>query len=228
MNGRAPRVAWVCAALAAVSMALAVLSPTGGATASEPLMTLEHRVVTVQLVPEDQLAVPKGLKGSILVELVTGDGSEADVGDFGLGGRPCGGDPAGPSFPAQTVYGLGEALMLPPMALGGSYSLDAIRLVDTATGETRLEANPGSVAIEVFDEVLVTTVTSHPLSLEEIQKLGIVIDEENARVVEFEVGLVIDGETFEVEFPVVSPTFSRPRKPSPRRRSTSSWSRPRT
>ena len=198
MIGRAPRAAWIFALLAAVSMAFAVLSPIGGATASEPLMTLEHRVVTVQLVPEKtQLAVPKGLKGSILVELVTGDGSEADVGDFGLAeGAHVEATLRGPSFPAQTVYGLvGEALMLPPMALSGSYSLDAIRLVDTSTGETRLEANPGSVAIEVFDEVLVTTVTSHPLSLEEIQELGIVIDEENMQVVEFEVGLVIDGET---------------------------------
>ena len=108
MIGRAPRAIRSYATLAGALCALGVVCLMGGATASEPLTTLEHRVVTVQLVPEKtQLAVPKSLKGSLLVELVTGDGSEADVGDFGLAqGAHVEATLRGPSFPAQTIYGL--------------------------------------------------------------------------------------------------------------------------
>ena len=63
---------------------------------------------------------------------------------------------------------------------------------------------PASVPVRVFDEVLISRVTSRPLTLEEIQEKGIAIDEQNFRAVEFEVGFVLDGKTIPVRFPVVS------------------------
>ncbi len=61
--------------------------------------------------------------------------------------------------------------------------------------------------VKVFDEVLISRVTSRPLTLEEIQGKGIVIDEQNFRAVEFEIGFVLDGVTIPVKFPVVAPAF---------------------
>jgi hypothetical protein len=97
------------------------------------------------------------------------------------------------------VVGLPNAdLVLPPLPLVGDYSLDDLRLVDVATGETRLDGTPRSIPITVFDEVLVSRVTSRPLTIDEIEAKGIVIDESNFRVLEFEVGFVLDGATIPV------------------------------
>ena len=84
--------------------------------------------------------------------------------------------------------------------------LDGIRLV-SAAGETLLEGTPNSVPVRVFDEVLVSRVTSRPLSLAEIEDRGITIDDTNFRAVEFEVGFVVDGVSFPVRFPVIAPSF---------------------
>ncbi len=64
--------------------------------------------------------------------------------------------------------------------------------------------------------MLVSRVTSRPLSSEEIQERGIVIDESSFSAIEFEVGFVIDGATVPVRFPVVSPTFSQSTEIIPR------------
>jgi len=68
-----------------------------------------------------------------------------------------------------------------------------------------LRATPNSVPVKVFDEILVSRVTSRPLSLEEIRDKGIAIDESNFRVVEFDVTLVLRGRSFRVNLPVAAP-----------------------
>ena len=102
-------------------------------------------------------------------------------------------------------------LLLPPLPLTGDYQLDAIRLVrqEGTNKIVLLEGLPSSVPVRVFDEVLVSRVTSRPLTLEEIRERGIVIDENNFRTVEFEVGFVLDGKIIPVKFPVVAPTFQQ-------------------
>ncbi len=113
----------------------------------------------------------------------------------------------GPAFDARTIVGPpGQPLLLPPLNLVGDYTLDDIRLV-RADGGTILRGSPSSVPVQVFDEVLVARVTSRPLNSDEIRDRGIVIDENNFRAVEFEVGFVVDGNTVPVKFPVVTPAF---------------------
>src|SRR5439155_18746320 len=70
-----------------------------------------------------------------------------------------------------------------------------------------MEAKPSSVPVRVFDEVLISRVTSRPLTLDEIKEKGIVIDDQNFRAVEFEVGFVLEVKPIPVKFPVVAPTF---------------------
>ncbi len=164
-----------------------------------PLTTIDYRVKGSQLtVTPLALAVPKNIAGSVATavsgEVPAGAYVEAVL--------------RGPSFPARRLVGApNQPLMLPPLNLTGDYSLDGIRLADGATHGTLLEGNPPSVPVQVFDEVLVSRVTSRPLTLEEIQGRGIVIDENNFRAVEFEIGFVLDGQTFPVRFPVIAPAF---------------------
>lgn len=165
------------------------------------LTTLDYRLTGSALrVSPSVLSVPKGIAGSVSVEVI-GDAALADHAYVEATLR-------GPSLPARLLVGApGQPLLLPPLPLVGDYQLDNIRLVDAATLSTRLEGTPASVPVRVFDEVLVSKVTSRPLTSAEIQERGIVIDENNFRAVEFEVGFVLDGRSIPVRLPVVTPTF---------------------
>ncbi len=166
----------------------------------DPLVTLEYHVVGTRLsVSPPVLSVPKGIAGSVRVDLVGADSSGNHVEAI----------LRGPSFPARRVIGqANDALLLPPLPLVGDYELNDIKLVD-GSGATVLEGSPNRVPIHVFDDLLVSRVTSRPLTLDEIRDKGIVIDDKNFRAVEFEVGFVLDGKTIPVTFPVVAPRFAQ-------------------
>jgi hypothetical protein len=194
----------VFAAPALVVCLLFGLSPARFPIAAAPLTTLHYRIIgtTLQVSPA-VLTVPKGVAGSVLVQVSSGTNSvpadafvEATL--------------RGPSFPARTVVGaINAPLLLPPLPVVGDYQLDGVRLVrqDGTNKAVLLEGAPSSVPVLVFDEVLVSRVTSRPLTAEEILEKGIFIDERNFRAVEFEVGFVLDGKTIPVRFPVVAPAF---------------------
>lgn len=171
-------------------------------TSAAALTTLEYRITGQSLdVTPPAVSVPKGIAGSVAVNF-TGDPALAQGAYISATFR-------GPSFPAREIIGgVGQPLLLPPLSLVGDYRLDNIRMVRlVGTNEvTILEGSPSSVPVTVFDEVLVSRVTSRPLTSSEITERGIVIDENNFRAVEFEVGFVLDGRTFPVRFPVVAPT----------------------
>ncbi|MDB6037199.1 MAG: LamG domain protein jellyroll fold domain protein, partial [Verrucomicrobiales bacterium] len=169
--------------------------------APAPLVSLEYIVKgTALTVSPAALSVPKGIAGSVLIRL---EGGTNTVGAVEAILR-------GPSFPARRIIGqINQPLLLPALPLVGDYQLDNIRLVDSVTGETKLEATPSSVPVRVFDDVLISRVTSRPLTLQEIQEKGIVIDEANFRAVEFEVGFVLDGKNIPVKFPVIAPNFKQ-------------------
>ncbi|HSH09270.1 MAG TPA: hypothetical protein VK995_02710, partial [Oceanipulchritudo sp.] len=164
-----------------------------------PLTTLQYRVHGGGLeVSPAALAVPKNIAGSVATSLRGLSAPEGSYVEAWL---------RGPSFPARRLLGApGQPLLLPPLNLVGDYALDGIRLVD-ANGETILDGSPASIPVTVFDEVLISRVTSRPLTLDEIQERGIQIDDQNFRAVEFEVGFVIDGATIPVKFPVISPNY---------------------
>lgn len=175
-----------------------------------PLTTLKYHIVGVELrVSPVAVSVPKGIAGSVLVELVGGGAANSAAAALGQGAY-VEAVLHGPSFDARRVVGpVNGALVLPPLNLVGDYQLDNIRLVDAVTGAVRLEGTPASVPVRVFDEVLVSRVTSRPLTYDEVREKGIVIDEQNFRAVEFEVGFVLDGKTIPVKFPVVAPSFQQ-------------------
>ena len=181
--------------------------------AGEPLVSLHYQVTGTQLkVSPTALSVPKGIPGSVLVEVTAGSaGTNHPASLAGALGAHVEAILRGPGLPeARRLVGAPNApLSLPPLNLVGDYQLDAIRLVESDTGQVRLEGTPASIPVRVFDEVLISKVVSRPLTTAEIEEKGIVIDEKNFRAVEFEVGFVLDGRTIPVKFPVVSPTFAQ-------------------
>ena len=159
-------------------------APSG--RAAVPLTTLEFRVVGTELkVSPAVLSVPKGIAGSIAVELI---GSSGTNGSVSITNTYVEATLRGPGMDARRlVAAVNTPLLLPSLNLVGDYQLDGIRLVDTATGEVKLEGSPSAVPVHVFDEVLISRVTSRPLTAAEIKEKGIAIDENNFRAVEFEV-----------------------------------------
>ena len=128
------------------------------------------------------LAIPKNIPGAVRIDLIAG-GEGDEAAEALVAGAIVEATLRGPSFPARRVVGLPNAdLLLPPLPLVGDYSLDDLRLVDAATGAPRLDGSPRSIPINVFDDVLVSRVTSRPLTLDEIEDRGIAIDESNFRV----------------------------------------------
>ena len=108
----------------------------------------------------------------------------------------------GPSFPTKHVkVKPGQPIPIPAFALPGDYFLDRIRL--TRNGETILNASPSTVPIKVIAEILVTSVTSRPLSLDEIRQKGIVIDNSNFQAMNFQLALTVENEPFIIAMPVV-------------------------
>jgi hypothetical protein len=177
--------------------------------AAQPLASFEHHVVGVRLrVSPEDLYIPKSIPGSLAVDLVTGEGARPiDVENLALHTH-VEAVLRGPAFPAYRLLGLpNEPLILPPLALVGEYQIDDIRLVDSATGDVRMMASPSRVSVHVFPEVLVSHVTSRPLSIDELQQRGIRIDASSFTAVEFVASFVIEGKTIPVRFPVVTPKF---------------------
>ncbi len=119
----------------------------------------------------------------------------------------------GPSFGngSVTVTGLPNQLMeVPVFKVAGDHTLTNIRLVD-GQGKVILYRDPSldAVVINVIDKLLVTQVTSRPLTLDEIREKGIVIDQENFTAMNFAVGLTLGSEKVVIDLPVLIPTSNQ-------------------
>jgi hypothetical protein len=100
-----------------------------------------------------------------------------------------------------------QFMALPPIPAQGEYRIYNVRLED-ADGNVLLRRDPARppVVVDVLDKLLVSQVTSRPLSLEEIREKGIVIDEDNFTALNFTVGLTLGSEQVVIDLPVVFPS----------------------
>ena len=101
------------------------------------------------------------------------------------------GELSGPGFaapePLSVAFGTSPTAVLPipPLLAVGNYVVDNLRLEQCTGGGAcgtstfLLPGEPAVAALNVIERVIVTSVSSRPLSLEEIQDRGIVIDEAN-------------------------------------------------
>ncbi|MBP8291526.1 MAG: hypothetical protein KAX65_02060, partial [Caldilineaceae bacterium] len=116
------------------------------------------------------------------------------------------GELTGPAFGAPVTLAAtpGGNFAIPPLALPGLYTLGNIRLVNN--GQVVILGNPAVVRIEVIDRVLVSQVTSRPLTADEIKEQGIVIDERNFQVVNFTVAFGLQDQQVNIDLPMLFPS----------------------
>ena len=113
------------------------------------------------------------------------------------------GDLSGPEIDGVLVLETepGRPFRIPGLGLEGQYALDNIRLVQ---GEEIIGyASPRSSGILVT-QILVVSVESRPLTLDEIRTHGIVLDGDNFSAFNFTFGFAVGGEVINYSFPVVT------------------------
>ncbi len=66
-----------------------------------------------------------------------------------------------------------------------------------------LELEPREVTLRVIDQVLVTSVKTRPLTLDEIREKGIVLDSDDYLGFEFSLALKLDSDVVKFTFPAV-------------------------
>ena len=85
----------------------------------------------------------------------------------------------GPSLtaPLELTAAPNTPFNIPPLSVPGIHTLDEIRL--EVGGQVLMRGTPESVTIEVIEKLLVTQVTTRPLTAKEIREKGIVFDKSN-------------------------------------------------
>lgn len=122
-------------------------------------------------------------------------------------------DLSGPGLdaPLALTTAPGEPFAIPGLNREGAYALTGIRLV--AGGRTLLQADPDRVEILVH-RLVVSSVTSRPLTAAEIARAGIVIADDSFRVYRYTVGFATVSGTVEVGFDLVAGPDGRVLLPS--------------
>jgi len=166
--------------------------------------------------------VPKNTASAVRVVVKAGDQelSATDVASFFGAGFQVQGLLSGPGLPTAVDLphlGPGESLPadrlllpLPPLPQGGDYQLTNIRIV--SGGTTALDVEPSSVTVKAIDQILITSVKTRALTLDEIKQKGIVLDSDAYLGFEFTLGIKLESNPVNISFPVV---FDRQGVPVP-------------
>ncbi|HSM86255.1 MAG TPA: carboxypeptidase-like regulatory domain-containing protein, partial [Candidatus Limnocylindrales bacterium] len=157
----------------------------------------------------------------IVVNTPNGPLSSADVAKFVGGNFEVHGELSGPvlvgtvTLPVVDPNGgtpIVDPLLLPipPLSESGDYTLSNLRIV--VNGIPALDVSPATIPVKVIDQVLITSVQTRPLTLDEIKAAGIVLDSNDFLGFQFTIGLALQSNATTISFPVV---FDRKGVPIP-------------
>jgi hypothetical protein len=201
------------AARASRAALVAVLATASPALAQAPLRQIGQMKLSVLGVSAtvDPLnpTVPKNIEAGVRIVVSVG-GAPASLPDaarfFGVG-FTIQGELSGPGLTeTQTLSTSLESpdpfvLRLPALPTSGDYDLSNLRIV-SAQGQILLEVQPRHVTVKVIEQVLITSVKTRPLTLDEIRQKGIVLDSDDYFAFEFTLGLKLESKTVDISFPV--------------------------
>ena len=92
-------------------------------------------------------------------------------------------------------------LDLPAVNEAGNYTLSNLRFM--VNGVDVFEPSPNSVIVNVIDQVLVTSVQTQALTLDQIQSMGVVLNRSDYTGNQFTIGLQLSSQVVNISFPVV-------------------------
>jgi protocatechuate 3,4-dioxygenase beta subunit len=160
---------------------------------------------------QDEVTVPKNTMSGVRVTVRSGGSvlAPADVQRFVGGPFRIEGELSGPglretiTLPQADVPVSADPLLLtiPSLTSSGDYTLSNLRI--TANGQTALDVTPQRIPVTVIEQILITSVTTRSLTLDEIRQRGIVIDNDSYLGFEFTMGITMESKPVEISFPVV-------------------------
>jgi hypothetical protein len=174
------------------------------------------RILGARLEVQAPADVPIDTPFTLPTALIDGDG-HAIVADtlFTAGSVLVRGELSGPGLAGSTGGDAGATLSVGPVPAGsplpipaltraGNYVVDHLRLTD-AQGVEIFPAEPSVLSIKALEEIFVTSVSSRPPSLDEIQDRGIVLDPNNYTAFEFTFGIATESNPVPISLAVAFP-----------------------
>lgn len=91
------------------------------------------------------------------------------------------------------------------MPVSGDYDLRNLRITRRTNNQTAtiLDITPAHVPVTVIEQVLITSVTTRPLSMQEIRDKGILLDSDDYLGFQFTLGMKLESKVVKLDFPVV-------------------------
>ena len=176
-------------------------------------LELAVRGLSATVEPENPV-VPKNVASAVRVVVRAGDRelTTAEAAEFLGPAFEVQGELSGPGLTATLSLPQREPgdplpadpflLHFPPLPTAGDYSLANLRVV--AGGRTVLDVAPSRVTVDVIERVLVTSVQTRPLTLDEIVARGVDLsDAENYLGFGFTLGMKLESEAVQITFPVI-------------------------
>jgi hypothetical protein len=192
--------------LVAMCVALASAGAFAPRAVAAPLASDQVRILGIRLeVSPGSLDAPRNVL--VLIDTALKDGAGNDVSSSPIFTNwKVRGELSGPGLDGVVALEgrAGAKLEVPPLLLVGNYIIDGLRLVDGA-GSTVLAATPSLVRIRVVEKIIVSQVTSRPLSIDEIRDKGIIIDESNFTAIQFTFGFTTESGVVPIDFDVAFP-----------------------
>lgn len=177
-----------------------------GALASSSLHLVGLRLTA----PTNRIDVPKDAPFSVPVSVWIGDrqASAAEADAMVPTGASLTGILTGPgiSSPLTVTGNLASGLSLPGLTAEGDFILSDIRLVKGGT--TVLEADPKTVKIHCLGDIIISSVTSSPMTMQELRDAGIQLQPGNYEGKRFTMALAIGSQQVSLTVPVAVPVYN--------------------
>ena len=189
--------------LCAIALVLSAAIPAPGAGPDDKLSEFDFLLVGLSPHPDPEFqTVPRNTPTGLRVVLSVAGVDESALVAFLGGDIEVVAEIVGPGIDATPLRGPpGELLPIPPLAQAGLFLVRDIRL--EKNGKLFLRATPDTATVEVIDRILVTQVTTRPLTLDEIRQKGILIGEDNFTGFNFSLAMRLDSRPVTLDFDVV-------------------------
>ena len=188
----------------AFALVLSVALPAAEARPDDRLTEFDFLLVGLSPRPDPEIqTVPRNTPTGLRVALGADGVDESALVAFLAGRVDVVAELVGPGLEPTELRGApGELLPIPPLVEAGLYLVRDIRL-ETKKGELFLRASPDTATVEVIERILVTQVTTRPLTLDEIRQKGILIGEDNFTGFNFTLAMRLDSRPVTLDFDVV-------------------------
>ena len=204
------RSACVLRSVAIGLLSLTLLASAAAQSSPQKIGSLDLAIGGLQAtVTPAQPVIPKNIASGVQV-VVTQNGQQLtgdQVAQYLGGSFQLVGEYSGPGLtqtvevPQATPTQNSLIIDLPAVNTAGNYTLSNLRFV--VNGAPVFDVSPSSIPVQVIDQVIVTSVQTKPLTLDQIQAAGVVLDSSDYQGFQFNVGLQLSSQVVNISLPVV-------------------------